>query len=193
MLVKMMIGGKEYEVSPELKAAIEAEMSAKDGKFGEVQKEGETMKAAAETQQGKMDALTTEIKTLKEKVKTQDSADSEEKIKARVSARIKLLDSARSRLPKETKLDEMSDLDIKKEVIKSTQSDVVFDGKSEDYISARFDHIIATNEKIEDALDDAGVKLTDAAKKQITDAEGEVEAARKRQEKATEENWKKPL
>jgi hypothetical protein len=122
--------------------------------------------------QAKCDALESEIKKLKES--RTDSMD-ETTLKALVAARIKVLAVAGRMLPTAVKLDEMSDLEIKKEIIKADSPESALDGKTADYINARYDHIeerlgaVAANRRelgtaIVHARKDAGTPDADAAR-----------------------------
>ena len=146
--MKIVLDGKELEVSDEVGAAIKKELAKKDealtAKSQEiVKKDGEisAAKAEASTFKGKADALDAEVNTLKTKVDAVQITDAQ--IQEKVTARISVLDAARKLVKKEdvVKLDSMSELDIKKAVILSLSPDTKLDGKDAAYINGRFDTI----------------------------------------------------
>jgi len=146
--VEMELENKDAEAVEKLLSDME---NLKEEK-ARVEKEMESVKLALEKSQGEKDAM-------EEKVKDMEAGESEEKEKAesekmdgiindRVKKRVKLEKIAGSVLPKEAveKLDSLSDLDIKKEVVK-IRSKLNLDDKSETYIDAAFDIAIQGVEK----------------------------------------------
>jgi hypothetical protein len=187
---KVMLGGKEYEVSPELKAALEAHMGAMKTELDgfksqmEAAKSGEgAAKAAEEKAVAKADALQTEVEKLKST--HNDGADFMAKFKARKALEV----VAERTLSKEKleKLDAMSDNDIRSEVIKAEQPTANLEGKSAEYISARFDAIADLLADDKGDSKNLGKGLSQARKDGI---EGDSEAARKRSIEASKNAWK---
>lgn len=157
---KVKVNGKEHEVNPDLAKDLKSHMEAMDKAMKDMQdkydvaikekgKGGKTVEESSqddadkeklaedlEKSEAKKDALEDEVKGLKKQLSTRkDESD----VRAAVKARI-----AMEKVAEKTgveKFDEMSDLDLKKAVIKATSKDANLDGKSEVYIDARFDAI----------------------------------------------------
>jgi len=91
------------------------------------------------------DDLDSQIKVLK------DSSDDKEGFNAAVKARVELESAGRKVLGDEIALDGLTDREIKEKVIGKVRPDSVLDGKSDDYVGARYE--IA----LEDAADDKEV------------------------------------
>ena len=126
--------GEEEEPDADKKDADKKSMPASSDpakNMDAVKKENETLKA-------KCDALASDLKKIKE---TRSDSMSDGKIQALVKARMSVLSIAGRMLPTSVKLDEMTDVEIKKAVIKADSPEASFDGKSDEYVSARFDHI----------------------------------------------------
>jgi hypothetical protein len=69
------------------------------------------------------------------------------------NARVALIVQARNVLPADTKLDAMEDHAIKIAVLNKLVPELKLDGKSADYVQARFDIAIENHEKTNPALD----------------------------------------
>ena len=191
-MTKVMVNGVEYEASEPLAGAIVAalekaksEVAQSEQASQDAQKQMTDMKANMEKMEAKADALEKENKDLKE------AKMDEKTILARVVARRKIEDLASKVLPAETKLDEMTDLQIKTEVLKATCPEIKLDGKSEIYVEARFDHVLETHKDGTDAL---AAALTKQNASRVDGAKGSnADEARARSMKADAEAWKKPL
>lgn len=149
---KITINGVEYECSPELKKALEAQMAqatqaSQDAatKMAEEVKAKEAATAKAdeagskvEVVQAKADELQAKVDSLEEKVKTR--MDSNVFAKA-VQERVALEKVAAHVLKKDSsEFASISDVDLKKQVI-TAKSKADLTGKSDVYIAARFDSI----------------------------------------------------
>ncbi len=85
--------------------------------------------------QAKLDGLQAKYDSLEETVKKFDSVD----YIATAKARLKLEDSVRPILGETFKFDSVSDSEIKKQALNKMNPDIDLNGKSDDYITARFD------------------------------------------------------
>ena len=94
----------------------------------------------------KVDSLTEDLK------KRTDSQVDKDQVQKLVKERMHLERVAMAVVPKETKLDAMTNLDVMKTVIKTRSDKADLEGKSEAYIQARFDHIA---ESIDESLIEA--------------------------------------
>jgi hypothetical protein len=131
--------GCSYEVPQEVEAAFRAkteELAALRTKLDAAETEKSDAIKAKDTAEGERDSAKAEL----EKATKNDSA-----IDAAVKARMSLFDTARkAKLDKEIteKLDSMSNKDIRIAVIKSQQEKFDAEGKSDEYINARFDGVV---------------------------------------------------
>lgn len=193
IMEKVMINGQEFEVAPELAAALKAHMekmqAEMDGMKPAVAKEAELLKEK-EVAQAKMDAMNVEIENLKKDLSTKMDSTDESKVAERVKARISLIETAK-RFVADGKFEEMTDLDIKKTVITSDLSSINLDGKSEDYVNASFDYIVERTKASDDQKAKLGKKLTAANKDSAV--EESSEEARKKSMQLSQDAWKQPL
>jgi len=124
---KIVLDGIDYEASAEVINAYNKSLARVD-----------ELEKAVDKKQGVLDALEADNKTLKEKVETFDKTFNDV-VNDAVKARVILIASAKKILADKVKLDEMSNIDIKKAVITNISKDAKLDDVSEDYINARFD------------------------------------------------------
>jgi len=137
MLKVTLDGGLQYEAAPEVVNALnksKATIDEKQKQLDDASVAYKSIKADLDTLQGKHDVLADELKKSKA---VNDSID----VKGLAKARLKIVDQARAILDEATQktIDDMSDADIKKAVIKAQLKDVSLDDKSDDYINACFD------------------------------------------------------
>lgn len=190
-MMKVMLGGKEFEVSPELHAALMAHMEEMkkpaadaDAKAAEAAKMAEEEKKKAEGAQAKADALEAEIKGLKEK-------NTDEKVRDLVKARVALIASAtkahEGELPK---FDDMTDREVKEAVIKSRCPGVELKDRSDEYISARFDAVCEIQSETAGKYAGVGAGKTPDPKDAKPKDSGE---ARVKMIQKSKDAWKEPL
>lgn len=197
---KIMLGGKEFEVAPELAAALKAHMAEMEAAKGEMDgkmKEMEAMKAekekamadmceqkkAMDSLQAKFDTAQAELEKAKE-VKTDEAAITE-----KVKARVELVRTAEKHCQGEQpKFDDMTDRQVKEAVVKSYHPTVVFDGKSDEYVNARFDSVLEVLSASEKKLAKiGGAKTPDGGEVSSADE------ARKKMIQNSMDGWKQPL
>lgn len=196
---KVMLEGKEFEVAPELAAALKAhmeKMAAMQGEMDAMKEKvmcGDAAIKEKEAMQAKMDGLNADLEKTKTELKTHMDSTSldEKKIEERVKSRIKLLDLAKRFLNKDSKLDEMTDLEIKKAVVKSDLASINLDGKSDEYVSASFDYIVEKTNAADEKLSSLGKKLTNSENKDSE--ENSAEKARLKQRELALNAWKQDL
>ncbi len=128
MTVKIRLDGVDYEVSEQASQAFAKVCQEKDAEIVKAKSELEKSTARG-------DALEDEVKKTKE-------ATSPEKFREAVSARVALANTASQVLGSEVKTDSLSDEEIKKAVIVKLSPSANLEGKSADYVSARFDQAI---------------------------------------------------
>lgn len=191
--MKVKIGDKEFEVEQDLGDAIKSVMKSKDaaeGKLAKQKKDGE------EANEAKADALAKENETLTGKNDALEAdlkkANDPKEFSAKVQARTKLLDAAKAVLDEKEheKLDGMTDMEIKKAVIRADDSEVKLDEKSEDYVNGRFEHLAKDKTEKKDG-DDLGEDILNARKDKADGGKGEDKET-KRKDDITNA-WKKPL
>lgn len=194
---KVMIDGKEYDASPELAAALKSKKE-KEAAMQTKMDALEKLPAEKEKMQATLDGLTSDLaKTKEELVKAQadlkshmDSGD-EKKIEEKVKSRLALIEQAKRFVAKDTKLEEMSDLEIKKAVIKADLPSVSLDGKTEEYVTASFDYVCERTKSADEKLKDVGKKLTQKNKDEAV--EPDPDAVRKKSMEQAASAWKLPL
>lgn len=188
---KVMLAGKEYDVSPEMKDAFAAHLKEMEEKAGSKMQDqiGEAAKKC-DTLQAKVDSLTEELT----KHKDENAADKiDAKVKELVKGRIELVTKAAKLLKNTEKLDEMSDKDIKLAVIKEFQATANMEGKSDAYIDARFDAAVEAAEASDSTAEKFGKKVTTQNKDGGDTETVSAEEARKKFIAKTDGLWKEPL
>lgn len=193
---KITIDGIEQDVSEEFKAAFDKKNSDIESEM-EKKKKKEELELDKEVK--KKDSLLSkvqaELDSLKEKVSKEDAAEKKAKadsaINERVKSRLSLYDAAKSRCEEEvvSKLDSMSDIEIKKSIIKTTlkkDSSINLDEKDEMYINTRFDIVMESSEELNNDSDkEVGSIIANAV------SEKKEDSLRAEDEKMTA--WQKPL
>lgn len=139
---KIRIRGDDYMMEPD--AAEGAERLMED--LRNLEEEKKRVEAEIAMIRDKLDKTTAERDSMKEKIggmqeEIDRKMDSNE-IKRGVKERLKLYKVAEQCLEETEKLDDMSDMEIKKAIIKSKSKNVSLDGKSDVYIQARYDSIV---------------------------------------------------
>lgn len=191
---KIIIDGVEQEVSEEFKKAFDAKGEAfkkileKNKKKEEDEEESKKKKdSEVSALQAKVDSLEAEANKESEESK---KAKMDAEVNAKVKARLILNDAAKARCSAEvvSKLDSMSDSEVKKAVISTTlkeDSAIKLDEKDETYIDTRFDIVMESEVKVKsDAGSVVGEHIVNARTTK-EDVSG-VDNTRM-------ENWKKPL
>lgn len=194
---KIMLGGKEFEVSPELAAAFKAHMEQMKGEMDskskdmipkadleKAQSEVKDMGKTVEQTQAKLDAAQSELKDLKAKM---DSSGDTEKFQKAVKERIELEKKATPFVKKETKLDGMTNVEVMKAALTGKYPSINLDGKSDVYIESRFDSMLESLSEDDKQKAQLGQSLLDAADSKTED---KVADAKKRQTEATLNGWK---
>jgi uncharacterized protein len=117
-------------------------------------------------------------------------AEDPAKIDARVNARVALVSEARKHLGADARLDGMSDRDVRAAVVEKLQPGAKLEGKSEDYVTARFDAAI---ESVGARSVDAALVAANAVATQGARTDGYDEStARAKAAEAARNRWKEP-
>lgn len=185
---KSRIDGVEYEVPTEqVVQAIAKEQKAHADALEKKDAELKTAKADLEKLQAKVDGQADELKKKDAELKA-----APEKLRAEMGARMALESSVRKVLGEKFKVDGVPAKDLKLAVLEKTTPGIKLDGKSDEYIQARFDMALETFEEDghEDAVDRLRVATnppadghTDA---EVIDSDKAAEAMKKRNRDA----WK---
>ena len=125
---KFVLDGKEVEVSDEVHVIL----TRQQNDASQSVKELAESKSKADKLQAKCDAYD------EDQQKKTDAGDKDKFSKA-VTARVELVGKGHKIVGDSEDLSKLSDREIKEKVIKHISPDVVLDGKSEDYVEARFD------------------------------------------------------
>lgn len=189
IMEKITINGVDFEVTPELKAAYDAQCAkqAQDSqvKLDEVKTAEAAKIAPIEAEKAelvtKTDELQARVDSLEEKLSQR--TDSVEDFGKKVQERIEILKVAGHALNKDSAdLKDKSNLDLKKEVIAS-RSKVDLAGKSEAYIAARFDSI--AEEMTEEIAENENTIKAFSTRLDSKTSDLDVDAARERQKQRT--------
>lgn len=188
--MKVKLDGKEYEVEDEFGEAFLKNIKKKKKSEEESEEEKEDLKSkkdeaekARDTAQAKADGYASEIEKLKKERTDASSID----VPALVRAR-KTLESVAEKAGLE-KFDAMDDATIRKEVIKVVHNldDKALEGKSEDYLSARFDVAAESLDSAEDSAKKLGGAVNSGSK---TETKTDSEDARQKMIERNRNAWK---
>ena len=182
---KLKLGDKEFEADGDLVKAVESEMKKLKDQLDEMMKQKDKKSDSneeLEKLQARVDHLEGELRKAEDKNKTVNLDALKE--------RRTLEKVAEKTLPKDEfkKIDDMKDLDIRKAVILAECPEAKLDGKSDAYITARFDHIAESLNASEDVNKEAGKT---AAAQRKTDSENQDKGADAELEKKQQESEKK--
>ena len=127
--VVVRLDGIDYEASPE----VERELAKQKARLDEMSGNFDSSKKESEKLQAKLDEANAQIETLK-------NTNNDEAIAKAVNERIALVSKAVQVVSE--KLDGLSSREIMEKVIISKHKEMKLDGKSDEYVEARFDAII---------------------------------------------------
>jgi hypothetical protein len=186
-LQKFDIAGVGYEVSDQVAQAIAKERTDAAEKLDAKAKEHTDLKAEHDKLQARHDA---EKERADKAAADLKEATDPAKMSEAVAARVGLEVEARKHLDEETKLDGLTDRQVKELVIAKLAPDAKLDGKSDDYVQARFDAAMEVADEGNTALDDARRATTgeDGKPRPHHDAK----ALRAKMVKDNAERWQKP-
>jgi hypothetical protein len=123
-----LIDGQEFKVEDDLHATL---TKAVEGAR-------KSLQDRCDSQAKEVETLTAKVDEYKGQAETNMDAQKIEDFNKAVSARVDLVSKAKGALP-ETNFDAMSDIEVKKAVVKKLRPETKLDNKSDDYIAARFD------------------------------------------------------
>ncbi len=194
VMTKVKIGGVNYEASESLAGAVTAELQKRDEAAATAKTKLDEAIAAAKTAEDVAKAKTDQLET--DNAKLKKDAEERPEVKDAVKARMSLVGKATPHLDKETvaKLDDMDDADVKVAVIKSVAEKFDAEGKSADYIDARFDAIIETAPEPK-KTDKSNTLIRGVSKVDSDRQEGDKtpEQIRVDAQRRDEQAWDKPL
>jgi hypothetical protein len=183
------IDGIEYKVSPQIAQAFAKAQAANAAALKSATAERDTATARADAAEDKAKSATARA----------DAAEDPKRIAQLVAARASLLADARVHLGADARFDAadgapLSEREIKARVLAKLAPTVKLDGKSDEYVSARYDAAReaagASNSSLDTVREAAEVaQRTDAEQRTDGDAE---EAARKRNADWSKNAWKTP-
>jgi hypothetical protein len=170
--MKVMINGVEYEVTDQVAQAITRERQDVKERLDTAQAEVKSVKGQVDKEKARADAAEESL-TAEKKART--DAQDPAKMTERVNARVTLLVQAKPVLAPETKYDSMDDKGIKVAVLGKLKPDLKLDGKSDEYIQARYDIAIEDHAKSNPSLDEAR-RVAQGGNDQRTDSTGDADA-----------------
>ena len=167
--MKITIRGVDYDAPAEVVNFVNEQSTNIDSLTNDLK----AVKSEKETLQGKVDSAEAKIVELQK-------VDSKEVINKGVKERIELVLVAKDKLGEDVKVDELSNIDIKKAIVKKVQPNLNLDGKSEEYVLACFESALEFTKG--DAMADQRKK---SGQRQVSEPEvPEGEKARVDSEKA---------
>jgi hypothetical protein len=192
--VKVRIDGVEYEGSEQLGQAVAKLHSQHVDALSKAEKDAETARAEAEKAKARADALAEDVKKLEAAKK---DAENPERIRALIDKRVALETEARPHLDEADvkALPKLSEKDIKLAVLKKLAPEFKADGRSDEYVQARYEFELERADKSghDDESDDAGLAAVRRAAEGASRSDaGEVDAdkARQRMIEAGRNAWK---
>jgi len=190
---KVTVNGVQYDASEALAAAVTSEFQKKDEALANANKALEAANSNAKKEkdglQAKLDQAIEERNTLKK------DAENRPELAEAVKARMALVQAAMPHLDEKTvsAIQEMDERAIKVAVIKSKAAKFDDEGKSDDYIAARFDAIIETAPE-KKKTDEPNSLIKNLSKVDDTrGGEKTAEQVRADALKETQSAWQKPL
>ena len=196
------IDGVQYEVSSQAAQAIRKQAASHDSAVTDLQKRLDTATATVDASKQKTEEAE---KKAKEAEKMHDEATKPEAIRDAVKCRVALEQSAAKIILKDAEdaaeqITAMTDAEIRVAVIKEVAPTQSLDGKSDDYVIARFDMAVEAAEVADEDenVDDGGASSRAAvarASSKTTDAGDKPDAktARTKMVKDSAERWRQPL
>lgn len=172
-MVKVKLDGLEYEAAPEVAKAMEKETARADAAVAQVQ----LAVSEKDKLQARMDALQAEHDKLK-------LERTDEAIREAAKARVELVSKAARVVDGD--LSALSDREVMEKVIAAKHDGVNLDGKSMDYIVARFDAVIDSLPA--KALE--GQRKATGERKDGSANQASAEAAKARADEAIKNLWK---
>lgn len=137
-MAKIKIDGVEYEISDAVAPLVSAKLTKND----ELEAALKAEKAEKDRLAGKCDGLESELKQARDELKKKaDSAPSQKELLQIAKARMALEDIAKKASVDEAKIDSMSDIEVKKEVVAKARPNLSLDGKTDGYIEGVFDTV----------------------------------------------------
>lgn len=175
---KSALQGKHDALESASKADVKCDECSGSGKVDEKACDG-----CAGKGQMKADALTFEWR------KASRDRSEQRAVASRVDARAALLTQVAPHLSKNTKLDGLSDLAIKKLVLAEHEKDLKLDGKDESYVTAYFDAVIGRLAKTQLTPLERVRLVQDGAAPPIVDDRSDADDPKDKQSKAYDEDY----
>lgn len=151
------LDGVEYEGSEQLDQAIKRELAKKDEAISAALKEAKDHKSALDKETARADGL-------KADVEKKDAAlkEAPTKLRAELQARVALETSAKKVLGAKVKLDALKPREIHELVIEKLAKGAKLEGKSDEYVEGRFDHLLESAKADAEDEDDGRTALARA-------------------------------
>lgn len=157
-LVSVNLDGLNYDAAPEVAKALQKAQARIDEMEEEKEEEKEDMKATKADMQKKIDEYQAKIDEMKAEMDKMKETNSDSAIDKAVTERLELIGKASKIVKDSAELAGKNARQIMEATIKAKYADINLDGKSDDYVSARFDAIIDAIPA--DAAADAVAKTT---------------------------------
>jgi hypothetical protein len=199
----IVIDGVEYEVSKQAAQAYRKQQDVNAAAVADAKKVADQATARADAAD---DALKAERKKVEDAEAKAKAATDPQTVRDAVNARVRLVTDAamvlrahsadKDKDGKAIELTERTDAEIRELAIKAAAPDTNLDGKTDDYLAARFDLVVEDAAKANDASDRAkGSRNAIQAAAGTANADSDTPSAKKAREKMikdSSEAWKKP-
>ena len=187
--MKIRFDGKTYEAgSEEHVLALCSRLDALETQVAEEEKEKKDLCSESEKKDAKIDSLTEELTKTKAKL---DAAVSTESIEKLCAERVGVMLAAQRVLGDTFKADGKSLREIMVETLTKVSPTAKLDGRSDEYVRARFDGIVDSGVRADsiDAVPGVIRKITDNAEASRTDSSKQEEERQKRLDAQNEPVW----
>jgi uncharacterized protein len=185
-IVKIRIDGVDFDVPEQTAQAFERRIKKQDEKLEESRSQIEQLTAESGKLAGERDALKTQCAKLDGALK---AASDPKRVREAIRARVALETKAGAILGAAVKLDELTDREVKVAVVSKLSAGFKADGKSEDYVSARFDAACELGER-EGGIEAVRQTLHDDADHAV---EPVSHSAEQKFYEDSQNAWKRPL
>lgn len=169
-----ILDGKEYKVEDDVYSLLTSLKTQCDEAEEKISSKEKTL-----------ERLTAQKDDLESKIKVQNDEDDTAKFREAVKARVSLESQASKVLDESVALDGLSEIEIKKKVVKKLRPSLLLDGKSEDYVDARYE--IA----LEDFNADESDEVSNRMGKKITENTDSEDDIFTKTEKARKAAWER--
>jgi len=181
--ITIRIDGVEYKVEASAAPHIMRHLDA-------ITADRDAQRKRADAAEGERDGLKTENASIQKKL---DTAIDPKTMQTAIADRVALETAARVHLADETKLDGLTDRQVREAAIAAVNKDVKLDGRTDEYVQGQFDSLPAKS-KPQRSIENVRRATTDGkeARTDVVDDPNDSGAARERMMKRNRQLWEGP-